>query len=165
MSDTVGFIGLGNMGLPMAKNLLAGGYQLKVYNRTREKADSLAAENAQIVNHPNEAIEPGGIVITMLANDAALEAVVCSDNGILASLGNDGIHLSMSTVSPTTAHKLAELHTQHGSHYVAAPVFGRPDAAAARKLWIALSGQLAVKERVKPILDQLGQGIFDFGEQ
>lgn len=160
----IGFIGLGNMGLPMAANLLAAGHQLRVYNRTPEKAQSLAEQGAQVVHHPAEAIEPGGIVITMLANDAALEDVVLSDNGILTRLEKDSIHLSMSTVSPATARNLAALHDQQESFYVAAPVFGRPDAAAARKLWVALSGKTPAKERVKPILEQLGQGVFDFGE-
>lgn len=164
MSATVGFIGLGSMGLPMATNLLAAGNQLKVYNRTVEKAQSLMQSGAQVVHQPGEAVESGGIVVTMLANDAALEEVVLSENGLLSHLGKDGIHLSMSTVSPLTARKLATLHEQQGSYYVAAPVFGRPDAAAARKLWIAVSGKVAAKERVKPLLEQLGQGLFDFGE-
>ncbi|MBE9182105.1 NAD(P)-dependent oxidoreductase [Oculatella sp. LEGE 06141] len=165
MSETIGFIGLGNMGLPMATNLLAAGYPLRAYNRTSEKAQPLAEQGAQVVSQPAEAVEPGGIVVTMLANDAALEAVVLGDNGILAKLGQGGIHLSMSTVSPATAHKLAALHEQQGSQYVAAPVFGRPDAAAARKLWVACSGKTPAKDRVKPILEQIGQGVFDFGEE
>lgn len=73
--------------------------------------------------------------------------------------------LSMSTVSPATAQKLAQLHQQQGSHYLASPVFGRPDAVVARKLWICLSGNGAAKERVRPMLDKLGQGVFDFGEE
>jgi 3-hydroxyisobutyrate dehydrogenase-like beta-hydroxyacid dehydrogenase len=164
MREAIAFIGLGNMGLPMATNLLAAGYPLKVYNRTPEKAQPLVEQGAKLVHHPSEAVELGGIVITMLANDSALEEVVSGENGILPQLGKDGLHLSMSTVSPATSRNVAALHEQHESHYVAAPVFGRPDAAAARKLWIALSGKTAAKERVKPILEQLGQGTFDFGE-
>jgi 3-hydroxyisobutyrate dehydrogenase-like beta-hydroxyacid dehydrogenase len=101
----------------------------------------------------------------MLANDQALEDVVLGENGILEKLGNGGIHISMSTISPTTAQNLAERHEQKGTHYLAAPVFGRPDAAAARKLWICLSGNGAAKERVLPLLNVLGQKVFDFGEQ
>lgn len=164
MSQTIGFIGLGNMGLPMATNLLTSGYKLRVYNRTPDKAQPLIEQGAQQVSSPAEAVEPGGVVLTMLANDAALEAAVLGDEGILSRLGQDGVHLSMSTVSPATAEKLAGQHEQQGSHYVAAPVFGRPDAAAARKLWIAMSGNRTAKERVKPLLEQLGQGMFDFGE-
>ena len=101
----------------------------------------------------------------MLANDQALEEAVLGENGILEKLGAGGIHLSMSTVSPATAHHLATQHQQQGSHYLAAPVFGRPDAAAARKLWISLSENAAAKARVLPILNDLGQKVFDFGEQ
>ncbi len=164
MSETIGFIGLGNMGMPMATNLLAAGYSLKVYNRTPEKAKPLADKGAQIVHYPTEVAESSQIVITMLANDAALESVVLGESGILSSLGNGTVHLSMSTVSPATTRKLMALHEQQGAFYLAAPVFGRPDAAAARKLWIALAGKSSAKEQAKPILEHLGQGIFDFGE-
>jgi len=105
------------------------------------------------------------MVITMVANDSALESVVSGENGLLERLGPGGIHLSMSTVSPATARQLAELHEKHGSSYVAAPVFGRPQAAAAQQLWIAVSGPPAAKERVQPLLHALGQGVFDFGEE
>lgn len=163
-NETIGFIGLGSMGLPIATNLLAAGYSLKVYNRTPEKAQPLVEQGAEVVNHPSEVVEPGRIVISMLANDAALEAVVLGKNGMLSGSTSDSIHLSMSTISPATARKLAAHHHQQGSEYVAAPVFGRPDAAATRKLWIALSGKATAQERVKPVLEQLGQGIFSFGE-
>ncbi len=164
MDQHIGFIGLGNMGLPMATNLLDSGYSLRVYNRSPEKAQPLLAKGAKIVHTPAEVVESRGLVITMLANDQALDDVVMGENGIISRLGADGIHLSMSTVSPATSKKLAEQHDRQGSHYLAAPVFGRPDAAAARKLWIALSGNAAAKERVKPVLDHLGQGVFDFGD-
>jgi 3-hydroxyisobutyrate dehydrogenase-like beta-hydroxyacid dehydrogenase len=139
------------------------GYTLKVYNRTEEKARELVAQGAQRAHQPAEAVVTGGIVISIVANDQALEEVVMS-KGFLESLGPGGIHLSMSTVSPQTARKLAALHAQHGSIYLAAPVFGRPDAAAARKLWICLAGPQAARERVQSVLKALGQGIFDFGE-
>jgi 3-hydroxyisobutyrate dehydrogenase-like beta-hydroxyacid dehydrogenase len=164
MSERIGFIGLGNMGQPMARNLLKAGFELRVYNRNAAKARPLVELGAQQVSRPSEVAEPGSIVITMVANDSALESVVLGNEGFLERLGPNGIHLSMSTVSPATAHKLADLHAKHGSIYLAAPVFGRPEAAAARKLWICLSGPQASKERVQPVLNALGQGIFDFGE-
>jgi 3-hydroxyisobutyrate dehydrogenase-like beta-hydroxyacid dehydrogenase len=99
----------------------------------------------------------------MLSNDAALQDIVMSA-GFLEQLGQDGIHLSMSTVSPETARQLAEIHAKRGSHYVDAPVFGVPQAAAVRKLWVCLAGPQAAKERVRPLLEVMGQGIFDFGE-
>ena len=164
MNEQIGFIGLGNMGLPMATNLLNAGYSLRVYNRSPEKAKPLAEKGAEVVQHPFQVVESGGIVVTMLTNDQVLESIVLDDHGILKALGSDGVHISMSTVSPATAKKLAALHEQQRSSYIAAPVFGRPDAAAAKKLWIAISGQTAAKDRIRPILDQLGQGVFDFGE-
>jgi 3-hydroxyisobutyrate dehydrogenase-like beta-hydroxyacid dehydrogenase len=148
----------------MATNLVKAGYSLQVYNRTAEKARSLLEQGAKLVDHPGDVAASSDIVITMLANDQALEAVVLGENGILNKLEAGGIHLSMSTIAPATARKLAEQHEQRGSHYLAAPVFGRPDAAAASKLWICLSGPTA-KNRVQPLLNVLGQGVFDFGEQ
>lgn len=165
MNNIVGFIGLGRMGLPIAMNLVESDYKLHVYNRTHQKAQPLVEKGAELGNSPADVVKPGGIVISMLANDQALEDVVLGEHGILKKLGSGGIHISMSTVSPTTANNLAQQHEQQGSHYLAAPVFGRPDAAAARKLWICLSGNGAAKERVLPLLNLLGQKVFDLGEQ
>jgi 3-hydroxyisobutyrate dehydrogenase-like beta-hydroxyacid dehydrogenase len=167
MGERIGFIGLGNMGRPMASNLVQAGFALRVYNRNPRKAEPFVAQGAQQVAKPGEVVEPGGIVVTMVANDNALESVVTGEEGFLERLGHNGIHLSMSTVSPATARKLADLHAQHGSTYLAAPVFGRPEAAAARKLFICLSGPSgaqADKQRVQPLLQALGQGVYDFGE-
>lgn len=165
MSETIGFIGLGSMGEPMARNLLAAGFALRVYNRTPEKAQPLVDQGAQRVSSVAEVAQPGGIVITMVANDAALEDVALGEHGFLSRLGSGGIHLSMSTIAPATAERLARAHEAAGSVYVAAPVFGRPDAAAARKLWICVSGPPDAKDRTRPLLEALGQGIFDMGEQ
>ncbi len=165
MNEVISFIGLGSMGLPIAMNLLESGYNLRVYNRTAQKAQPLVEKGAELVSNPADVVEPGSIAISMLANDQAVEEVVLGENGILEKLGSGGVHISMSTVSPTTAEKLAQQHQQQGSHYLAAPVFGRPDAAATRKLWICLSGNAAAKERALPLLNVLGQKVFDFGEQ
>jgi len=165
MADRIGFIGLGNMGRAMAGNLLKAGYQLQVYNRTVEKAAPLVAQGAKLVACPSQTAEPGGIVLTMLADDQALESTMFGEGSILERLSPNGIHLSMSTLSPATVHRLAKHHSKYQVTYVAAPVFGRPDAAAARKLWVCLAGLQAAKERVHPILGALSQGIFDFGEE
>lgn len=162
---SIGFIGLGKMGGAMADNLLKAGFTLQVYNRTPEKASALVAQGARLVHQPGDAVESGGIVVTMLANDRALEDIVDGDRGFVERLGPDGVHLSMSTISPRLARRLAEQHRRSGGEYVAAPVFGRPEAAAARKLWICVSGSPMAKQRVRPILDSIGQGTFDFGEE
>ncbi len=164
MNETIGFIGLGNMGQGMANNLLKAGYALTVYNRSLSKTEEFTAQGARLARQPGEAVTEGGIVVSMVANDQALEDIVTSQ-GFLEGLGAGGIHLSMSTVSPVTARKLAELHAQHGSVYLSAPVFGGPAAAASQELWICLAGPHSAKERVKPILTVLGQGIHDFGEE
>lgn len=164
MSETVGFIGLGSMGLPMARNLLEAGFELRVYNRTRNKAAELTAHGAQEAATPAETVTPGGIVVSMLANDAALEAVALGADGIVSALGAGGVHVSMSTISPQLARRLADLHREQGSYYVAAPVLGRPAAAAARKLFILLSGPTEAKRQITSLLEALGQGAHDLGE-
>ena len=164
MSDTIGFIGLGRLGLPIANNLVDAGYTLRVHNRTASKAADLVARGAQLVARPADVIVRGGVVVTVLWDDASLDSVVTSD-GFLDQLGPGGVHISMTTVLPATGRRLAELHARHGCSYVEATVFGRPEAAAARKLWIPLAGPQAAKDRVRPLLEAMGgQGIFDFGE-
>ncbi|MBV9689589.1 MAG: NAD(P)-dependent oxidoreductase [Ktedonobacteraceae bacterium] len=163
MSEMIGFLGLGNMGQAMANSLLQAGYVLTVYNRTASKAQQLLAQGAHLAHQPAAAVTTGGVVVSMVANDQALEEIVRSP-GFLEQLGSGGIHLSMSTVSPTTARRLAELHAEHGSTYVAAPVFGRPEAAASQDLWICVAGPREARERVQPVLKALGRGTFEFGE-
>ncbi|MDE2252963.1 MAG: NAD(P)-dependent oxidoreductase [Betaproteobacteria bacterium] len=160
----VAFVGLGAMGAPMAHNVLRSGVALTVYNRSKSPAQSLVAAGAKLADTPAMAVSPGGVVVTMLANDAALEAMTVGSDGFMDRLGSGGLHISMSTVSPETSRRLAREHAKRGSFYVAAPVFGRPEAAAMQKLWIGQSGPAEAKARAKPILDAIGQGIHDFGE-
>ena len=164
MSETIGFIGTGMMGQPMARNLLRAGFALKVFNRTAQKTQALAAEGAQAVPTAAAVASEGGIVVTMLANDQAVEETAFGPNGFGPRL-RGGLHISMSTIAPAAAERLAALHREHGSRYLAAPVFGRPDAAAAKKLWICVSGEAAAKERARPLFDAMGQGVFDFGDR
>jgi 3-hydroxyisobutyrate dehydrogenase-like beta-hydroxyacid dehydrogenase len=165
MNEHIGFIGLGDLGLPVAINLLDAGYHLTVYNRTAAKGDSLVARGARRATRPVDAAATGGVVITLVWDDAAVLGIV-ENEGFLERLGAGGVHISMSTILPETARKLAVLHAHHGSQFVEAPIFGRPDAAVARKLWIALGGPQSAKERVRPLLDAMGaQGVFDFGDQ
>ena len=165
MSETIGFIGLGRLGLPMATNLLDAGYALRVYNRTASKAEPLVARGTYLANRPADVVTSGGVVATIVWDDAALESVVMSD-GFLERLGPGGVHIAMSTVSPETSKKLAAIHAQHDCAYVEAPIFGGSEAAVARQLWIPFAGPQQAKERVRPLLLEMGgQGIFDFGEQ
>jgi 3-hydroxyisobutyrate dehydrogenase-like beta-hydroxyacid dehydrogenase len=163
MKEIVGFIGLGGMGLAMAANLLKAGFGLRVYNRTPEKAWPLLELGATLVSSPAEAAKPGGIVVTMVSDDRAVEEVTLGANGLLEPLG-DGVHLSMSTIAPRTARRLADVHRERGSHYVASPVFGKPEVAAQAKLWVVTSGEAGARTRVRPIQEAVSQRLFEFGE-
>ena len=131
--SSVTFIGLGAMGAPMASSVLRSGVALTVYNRSRERAAPLAAAGAKVADSAAAAVTLGGVVITMLANDAALLDVTPGDAGFADRLGAGGLHISMSTVSPETSRHLAAEHAKRGSLWLSAPVFGRPEAAAAQK--------------------------------
>lgn len=164
MEKKLGFIGLGNMGLNMAKNLIAAGYHLQVYNRSIEKADELESSAITKCKTPAEAAANMPVVITMLSDDDVVKEAVIAKDGILQTLQKGGVHISMSTISPDVSQFLSNEHQKAGSNYLAAPVFGRPEAAAARKLWICVSGDPEAKATVQPILAALGQGVIDFGE-
>jgi 3-hydroxyisobutyrate dehydrogenase-like beta-hydroxyacid dehydrogenase len=163
MKETSGFIGLGAMGVAMATNLVKAGFGLSVYNRTADKARPLLDQGAILARTPAEAVAPGGIVVTMVSDDRALEEVTLGANGLVERLG-DGVHLSMSTIAPRTARRLADLHRERGGRYVGSPVFGKPEVAAQAKLWIVASGDTAARARVRPLQAAMGQRIFDFGD-
>jgi 3-hydroxyisobutyrate dehydrogenase-like beta-hydroxyacid dehydrogenase len=165
MSTEIGFVGLGAMGAPMAANLLAAGYRLRVYNRTASKADALVANGAVRVESAGDVAAPGGVAITVVADDAVLERVTMGADGLAERLGRGGIHISMSTVAPATARRLATHHAACGNSYIAAPVFGPPQVAKAKRLWIPISGPAAQKATIRPVLEAMGQAIFDFGEE
>ncbi|MBV9999258.1 MAG: NAD(P)-dependent oxidoreductase [Verrucomicrobia bacterium] len=161
---SIGFIGLGNMGSPIAANLLKAGYRLRVYNRTREKADPLVEQGAIPVSRSCEAAAENGIVFTMVADDAGLEQIALADPAFTERL-KGGVHVSLSTISPETARRLDEHHRERGVIYLSSPVIGRPDRAAAAALFILLAGPSPAKTTVEPLLRRIGQRIFDLGEQ
>jgi 3-hydroxyisobutyrate dehydrogenase-like beta-hydroxyacid dehydrogenase len=164
MPENIGFIGLGNMGEAIAANLLAAGHSLKVYNRTASKAAPLKEKGATVVPTAAEVASQGGIVFTMLSDDRAVEEVCSAQPSVIEKLGNGGVHVSLSTIAPATAKRLAEHHRQYGVDYVGSPVFGRPDAAAAKRLFVCVSGPASARDRVRPLLAAIGQGTTDFGE-
>ena len=148
----------------MATNLLASGHCLTVWNRTQSRAEPLSGKGAAIARRAADTVRRGGVLVSMVADDAALTELVAGDAALAERLGQGGIHISMSTVAPATTRELAEVHRRVGATLVAAPVFGRPDAAAAKRLWICVSGPAAGKATAQPILEALGQRVFDFGE-
>ena len=135
----VGFVGLGHMGSGMAASLLKAGHEVTVYNRTRAKAEPLIAQGAKVVASIADACRESA-VITMLANDNAVEGLVLGKGGIIDSLPEGGIHISSSTISVALLEALAEAHAKAGQRFVAAPVFGRPDLAAAGQLFVIAAG-------------------------
>jgi 3-hydroxyisobutyrate dehydrogenase-like beta-hydroxyacid dehydrogenase len=163
-NESIGFIGLGLMGKPMAENLLSAGYRLRVFNRSSDKTASLGASGATVVSAPEDTAEIGGIVMSCVADDAALEAVVGRSGELAERLGKGGVHVSMSTVLPETADTLSRRHAACGGHYVAAPVMGRPDAVKAGKQSYFVAGDATAKERIRPMLTKIGMRLFDFGE-
>jgi 3-hydroxyisobutyrate dehydrogenase-like beta-hydroxyacid dehydrogenase len=161
VDQNIGFVGLGNMGLPIARNLARAGYRLRVYNRTPSKAEPLLGlDGVVLVRSPAETAEPGGIVFTMLADDAAVEHLTAGEDGLAARLGHEGLHISMSTIAPTTGSRLAQL----GSGYLAAPVFGRPDKASSAQLIVLSAGAARARERAKPLLEVIGSALYELGE-
>jgi 3-hydroxyisobutyrate dehydrogenase-like beta-hydroxyacid dehydrogenase len=151
----VGFIGLGHMGAGMAASLLRAGHEVTVYNRTPSKAAALAAQGAQVATSVSDTCR-GAAVITMLANDRAVEDVVFGDHGVLSSLAPKAIHISSSTISVGLAGRLAAAHAAQGGRFISAPVFGRPDVAAAGQLMVLAAGPPDAVEEATPLLEAIG---------
>ena len=160
----VGFIGIGNMGLGIAHNLLRAGHQLTIYNRTRSKAEALTSAGAQVANSLAEACQPG-VVMTMLADDSALEEVALGEGGIVHALPKGGIHLSLSTISTALSRRLTNEHTRRGQIFIASPVFGRPDAAEAARLVVVAAGPLEAIEHARPLLSAISRKVFVIGSE
>ena len=160
----VGFIGLGNMGAGMAANLVRAGHEVTVYNRSSEKAQPLAALGATVASRVAEACD-SEVVYTMLADDRAVEAVVLGENGIRVSLAPGGVHVSASTISTAMSRRLTDAHAAAGQRFVAAPVFGRPEAAAAGRLFVVAAGPPEIVSGLSALFDAIGQRAFVVGDQ
>ncbi|HRX84590.1 MAG TPA: NAD(P)-dependent oxidoreductase [Phycisphaerae bacterium] len=152
----VGFIGLGQMGAAMAGRLISAGHDVTVYNRTASRAEPLVQQGVRLAQRIGGACG-GDVVITMLADDVATEQVVFGADGVLASLRAGAVHVSMSTISVALAERMASEHGAAGQRYVGAPVFGRPDAAAAAKLFIIAGGAADDIAACQPLFDAMGQ--------
>jgi 3-hydroxyisobutyrate dehydrogenase-like beta-hydroxyacid dehydrogenase len=160
----IGFIGLGHMGRGMALRLLERGHELTVYNRTAAKAEPLAKAGARVARSPAEAADGAEILVTMLADDAAVEAALFGEDGAASALPRGSIHVSMSTISPSMSTRLADSHRDAGQRYVAAPVLGRPDAAERGELAIVAAGPKESIERCEPIFQALAAKTHVAGE-
>jgi len=155
----IGFIGLGHMGSGMASSLLRAGHDVTVYNRTPAKASELVKKGAIAASRISEACDADA-VITMLANDAAVESLVYGADGLIANLPEGRVHVSSSTISVTLSERLTADHANAGQRFLAAPVFGRPDIAAAGDLSVIAGGTQDTILDVTPILNAIGKKTF-----
>jgi 3-hydroxyisobutyrate dehydrogenase-like beta-hydroxyacid dehydrogenase len=163
--QAIGFIGAGNLAMPIINNLIESGYDLYCYNRTREKLQSVEGK-VTIGNNIREVCDHTTIIFSLIADDPGLRKICLSEGGLTSCMKPGTIHVSMSTVSPAIAAELEATHQQKGFTYIASPIMGRPEAAAAKKLGICIAGETIAKESVKEILPEMGAAaVYDFGEK
>jgi 3-hydroxyisobutyrate dehydrogenase-like beta-hydroxyacid dehydrogenase len=156
----IGFIGLGMMGSGMARNLIKAGHTVTVFNRTRSRAEELQQTGAIVARNPAEAASGAEVLITMLADDAAIVDAILAPGRALLSLSAGAVHVGMSTISVAMSRRLQAEHRENQQHYVAAPVFGRPEAAEAAKLFIVAAGPAKQIQRCQILFDVMGQKTF-----
>jgi 3-hydroxyisobutyrate dehydrogenase-like beta-hydroxyacid dehydrogenase len=164
MIRTISYLGLGTMGSGMASNLLKAGYKLTVWNRNAEKCEPFAREGARVAKTPADAVRDADLIMYSLSNDQAVEEVVFGPKGILSGSKEGQIAIDMSTVLPATSLRELEAYTKRGVDFLDAPVFGSKSESAQAKLWIMAAGNKAIFERVKPVLERLGQTVHYFGK-
>ncbi|MBZ5662435.1 MAG: NAD(P)-dependent oxidoreductase [Acidobacteriia bacterium] len=161
----IAFLGLGRMGIGMSRNLLRAGHSISVYNRSREKAEPLAAEGARVCDSPAGACRDAEVIMTMVADDPAVEAIVFGPNGIASAMKPGAIHVSHSTISVALARKLTAEHAQRNQAYLSVPVFGRPEHAEAKQLVVLAAGPGELIDRCRPLLDAIGRATFVVGAE
>ncbi len=162
----IAFIGLGHMGQPMARNLLRAGHEVTAYNRSRGRAEALGKEGARVADSPAQAVAEADVLMTMLPDDQAVRgAVLEGDRAAIAAMRREAIHMSCSTISVEMSKELERRHRDRGQGYIATPVFGRPEAAAEKKLWFIAAGEPSQIECCRSVMDALGSGVSVIGEQ
>jgi 3-hydroxyisobutyrate dehydrogenase-like beta-hydroxyacid dehydrogenase len=161
----IAFLGLGRMGAGMARNLIRAGHSLAVYNRSRDKAVALAADGARVASSPADAALDADAVMTMVADDHALEQIILGENGAASAMKEGSVHLSHSTISTEFARRLTAEHAQRQQGYLSVPVFGRPDAADSKNLIVMAAGPADLVERCKPLFDAIGRQTFVMGTE
>jgi 3-hydroxyisobutyrate dehydrogenase-like beta-hydroxyacid dehydrogenase len=161
----IGVLGLGKMGVGLASNLIKAGHEVVIWNRSPAKAEPLVSLGAALAATPREAAAAREAVISMLADDAALQAVAYGEDGLFAGLEEGALHVSMSTIAVATADRFKQEHTARRQRFVSAPVFGRPEAAAAAKLFILAAGEEPDLQTAAPIFAAVGQRVFKLGTE
>jgi len=164
MIKTISYLGLGTMGAGMVSNLLKAGYKLIVWNRSAEKCKPFARRGARVAESPADAVRDADLVIYMLSNDRAVEEVVFAANGILNGIKEGQIAMDMSTVLPATSLREEEAYSKRGVEFLDAPVFGSKNESANAELWIMAAGKRDTFEKIKPVLQHLGQTVHYFGK-
>jgi len=164
MIKKIAYLGLGTMGAGMATNLLKADYKLTVWNRSAEKCKPFARKGARFAESPADAVRDADLVIYMLSNDQAVEEVVFDANGILSGIKEGQIAMDMSTVLPATSLREQQAYSKRGVDFLDAPVFGSKNESANAELWIMAAGKRHTFEKVKPVLQHLGQTIHYFGK-
>ncbi|MCY3757178.1 MAG: 2-hydroxy-3-oxopropionate reductase [Acidobacteria bacterium] len=164
MAQTIGFVGLGIMGKPMARNLIEAGYPLVVYNRTASKAAELVELGARQVESPREVGAGAGVVITMVSDSPEVESVVLGDNGVIEGIAEHSVVVDMSSISPITTQRIAAELKGRGVAMLDAPVSGGEIGAIQGTLSIMVGGEESVFLRVKPILECMGKSVVRVGE-
>ena len=165
----VGFIGLGTMGEPMARNLIRAGHRLTVYNRTPQRAQAFGNEGARIANTPADAAADAEVLITMLSDDRAVRSVLLGagpeQTSAIDALAPEAIHMSASTIGIECSKDLEREHRVRSQCYVAAPVIGRAEAARDKALWVIAAGEQGAIDRCRPIMEALSRGITIVGAE
>jgi 2-hydroxy-3-oxopropionate reductase len=164
MTKRIGFIGLGLMGKPMVRNLMKSGFDLIVHNRSRAAVDQLVSEGADPAASPKEAAAAADVIITMLPEDSHVTEVVSAADGVIESIRQDAVLVDMSTISPTTTRRLAEMVAARGAHMLDAPVSGGVEAATEASLTIMVGGKAEIFERMRPVFKKLGKNINHIGD-
>ena len=164
MIKTISYLGLGTMGNGMVFNLLKAGYKLTVWNRSAEKCEPFARKGARVADTPADSVRNAELVIYSLSNDEAVQEVVFGAKGILSGIKEGQIAMDMSTVLPATSLREEEAYAKRGVDFLDTPVFGSKQESADAKLWIMAAGSKPIFEKVKPVLEHLGQSIHYFGK-
>jgi 3-hydroxyisobutyrate dehydrogenase-like beta-hydroxyacid dehydrogenase len=161
----ISFLGLGKMGAPMARRLLAAGHEVTVWNRTPARAEALKAEGAQVASTAAGAAQAAEVVMTMLLDDEAHEEVLFGPEGVIQALPPDTLHISHSTISVVLSERLTAEHARHNQQFIAAPVFGRPNVAEEGRLWIVAAGSKPALIKARPLFSALARGVSVVGSE
>jgi 3-hydroxyisobutyrate dehydrogenase-like beta-hydroxyacid dehydrogenase len=164
MIKKISYLGLGTMGSGMASNLLKAGYQVTVWDRTAEKCKPFARKGVHVARTPADAVGGADLLMYSLSNDVAVEKVVFGEEGILSAINPGQVAVDMSTVLPATSLREQEAYAKRGADFLDAPVFGSKNESAKGKLWVLAAGKTEVFEKVKPVLEKLGQTVHYLGK-